>query len=251
MEKRKTLAAAALTGAIGAGALFGAALGNPLASGAQEDTTTTEAAPPADGEGREGREGRGHRGPFDLEAAAEAVGLSVEDLRAQLAEGKTLAEVAEAQGVERQALIDALVAAGEARLDEAKAELPERVAELIDRTLPTRGEGGPGGHGGRGGHLGRGPGFEAAAEALGLEADAVKEALRDGTTIADLAEQQGVDVQTVIDAMVAEAQERIAQAVENGRLTQEQADERLADITERITDVVNNGRPERGGPEGD
>ena len=106
---------------------------------------------------------------------------------------------------------------------------------------------------GQRGHRGPGKGIrggEAAAEALGISTDELREALRDGATIAEVAALQGVDVQSVIDAMVAEAEERIAEAVENGRLTQEEADEKLAELTEKVTDVVNNGRPEGEGPRG-
>lgn len=91
---------------------------------------------------------------------------------------------------------------------------------------------------------------EAAAEALGITTDELREALRDGATIAEVAALQGVDVQSVIDAMVAEAEERLAEAVANERLTQEEADEKLAELTEKITDAVNNGRPEGEGPRG-
>jgi hypothetical protein len=93
-------------------------------------------------------------------------------------------------------------------------------------------------------------GGEAAAEALGITTDELRQALRDGATLAEVAALQGVDVQVVIDAMVAEARDHIEQAVEDGRLTREEADEKLAELTERITDVVNNGRPEGEGPRG-
>ncbi|MCP4435188.1 MAG: hypothetical protein GY812_06765 [Actinomycetia bacterium] len=105
---------------------------------------------------------------------------------------------------------------------------------------------------GRKGHGHKGiKGGEAAAEALGITTQELRQALRDGATIAEVAALQGVDVQTVVDAMVAEAQERLAAAVADGKLTQEEADEKAAELTERITDVVNNGRPEgERGPRG-
>lgn len=82
---------------------------------------------------------------------------------------------------------------------------------------------------------------------LGVTADDLRAAIQDGMTLADVAEQQGVAVDDVIDLMVSQAEERLADAVDEGRLTQEEADEKLADITEKITDNVNNGgRP--GGP---
>jgi hypothetical protein len=54
-----------------------------------------------------------------------------------------------------------------------------------------------------------------------------------------------VAVNTLIDALVAAAQERITQAVTDGDLTQEQADERLADLQTRITDPVNSTGDDR------
>ena len=94
----------------------------------------------------------------------------------------------------------------------------------------------------RRGHRG-GRSLGTVAEVLGLEADELRAQLADGATIADIA---GDDVDAVIDALVAEKTERIAQAVEDGRLTQEEADEKLADVEDRVTDKVNGIRPERG-----
>jgi len=76
---------------------------------------------------------------------------------------------------------------------------------------------------------------------LGIEGEALREAFAAGETLADVAETQGVPVQDVIDLMVANAEERIAQAVADGKLTAEEAEEKLAEITEKITDKVNNG----------
>ncbi len=241
MASRKILATAAMTAALATGGVVGAVVGTPVMSGAQEDTTTT--APAAD---PGAAEGRGH-GPFadirglKLEAAAEAIGISVDDLRAALKEGKTLAEVAEANGVDRQTLIDALVAAGNEQLDELRATLPERMAELVDRTLPERGEG----HGGRGG-MGR---FDdgVAAQVLGLSTDELREQLRSGKTLAEVAADQGVERQTLVDALVASATERLAQAVTDGKITQERADEMTARLPELIDKAVDGELRHRGG----
>jgi hypothetical protein len=67
----------------------------------------------------------------------------------------------------------------------------------------------------RGGAFG-GERLTTVAEALGLEESALLDALRDGQTIADIAEAQGVDVQDVIDALVADATERITTFVNEG-----------------------------------
>ena len=100
--------------------------------------------------------------------------------------------------------------------------------------------------------------LDTAATALGVTSEELRAALREGKSVADVAGEQGVDVQVVIDALAAEAQERIATAVSEGRITQAQADERLATLTDDITKIVNGegrgfgrGRgPGRGG-EGD
>ena len=120
-----------------------------------------------------------------------------------------------------------------------------KVVAALDAAGPMGRHGGRG-HGGHGGG-GRGAGIEAAATALGVTVEELHTALRDGTTIAALAATNGVDVQTVVDAMVAEATARLAERVTAGDLTQAEADAKLTDVTARITDVVNNGRPARDG----
>jgi hypothetical protein len=83
------------------------------------------------------------------------------------------------------------------------------------------------------------------AEALGMTPDEVREALQGGQTIAELADSKGVEVQTVIDAIVDDIEEHLAQAVEDGRLTQAEADEKAANAEERATALVNGELPPR------
>jgi polyhydroxyalkanoate synthesis regulator phasin len=66
---------------------------------------------------------RGDHGPFghDLDAAATYVGLTEEQLRTQLASGKTLADIAKAQGKSVDGLVDTLVAEFKQHLDAAVA----------------------------------------------------------------------------------------------------------------------------------
>jgi len=104
---------------------------------------------------------------------------------------------------------------------------------------------GPGGH--KGGGMRVGKGLDAAATALGMTEAELRTALQGGKTIADVAKDKGVDVQKVIDAMVAEAKTHLDQAVTNGKLTQAQADQRLTTITDSITKLVNGQLP-AGGP---
>jgi hypothetical protein len=65
-----------------------------------------------------------------------------------------------------------------------------------------------------------------------------------------VAEANGVDVQKVIDALVAEAQAHLDEEVAEGDLTQAEADAKKAALVERVTEMVNNPRPVRGPGDG-
>jgi hypothetical protein len=90
-----------------------------------------------------------------------------------------------------------------------------------------------------------GPNLDVAASAIGVDASELRDALHNGSTLAQVAQDHGVDPQTVIDALVADTQQHLADKVTSGEITQDQANEHLADATQRITDFVNNGKPER------
>jgi hypothetical protein len=218
---RRFVAPLVVAAAVAGGGVAGAALGVPVLSGAQETDSTAPTDVPALPDGAMPAPPEGApRGDGGFAAAAEALGLTVEELFTELRADKTIATVAQEKGVDVNTVIDAMVAkAVEAGRDEAEAR--ERITAFVNE-----------GRGGGAHHLrGRGFGIEldAAAEALGLDRSALVQELRDGKTIAQVAEEQGVDVDTVIDAMV-------------------------APVRERITEFVNEGAPARDGeaaPEGD
>ncbi len=84
-----------------------------------------------------------------------------------------------------------------------------------------------------------GKGFAALAEAVGVSTDDLRAALRDGQTIAEVAEANGTDPQHVVDTLVASGTERLDAAVADGRIDQSTADERKATLPERAADLVN------------
>ncbi|MBU3717901.1 MAG: hypothetical protein FGM45_06310 [Actinobacteria bacterium] len=123
-----------------------------------------------------------------------------------------------AEGAPRgpQAKLSALVTAG--TITQAKADA---VAAALEAARPAEGAGGRGDHGD---HQ-RGPraeGLAKAAEVIGITTDQLKTALQSGQTIAQVAQANGVSVNSVIDALVADAQ---------------------ANLRQRITDMVNGVRP--------
>jgi polyhydroxyalkanoate synthesis regulator phasin len=93
---------------------------------------------------------------------------------------------------------------------------------------------------------GRGAGMRAAAglvqivaEEVGQSPREVMEALRGGSTLAEIIAANGGSIEEVTAAAVEQAAEKINEAVENGRITQERADTILANLETRITSLLN------------
>lgn len=86
--------------------------------------------------------------------------------------------------------------------------------------------------------------FEVITGLLGLSGEEIHEALVGGQSLADLAVEQGVSVDDLIDAIVTERQSMIDDKVEAGVLTEEQAAEISEGLVDRVTARVNGERPE-------
>lgn len=229
---------------VGAGAtLLGATALIAVPALAQEDTTddsttdTTVEAPKA------------LRGGDKLATVADVLGIDATALRERLAAGESVADIAATEGVPVDEVVAALVAAAEERLDLAVAderitqdeadakltEVEERITAMVDGELPF----GFGHHR----HGFGGFGLDAISEVLGLDAAELGERLRAGDTLADIAAEQSVPIEDLTATIQAEISARLAEAVTDGRLTQERADEMLSGLTERIDDIVNGEAP--------
>lgn len=249
--------------------------GDDNQNGAGQATPTAPDAPdaklfdefvPGEFMGRRGF-GRGMSGMSNLRAplleiVAEQLDMTTDAVRSALAEGTTIAELAEANGVDVQVIIDAAVAEAAEHLqiavengritqEEADAVLDgmaDMLAVRVNESWQTRGFAPGLGHMGRGAHVAL---LDIVATELDLTLDEVRSALADGTTIAELAEANGVDVQVIVDAAVARAEEWLQTAVDSGRITQEQADAMLAQMAEHLAEQVNEPWPAAGPcPEG-
>jgi len=166
MEFKKPLTAALLTGGPIVGGFGTASIASAQYGGdtpAPTDTTAEangvtmqniqleDENAPAEGEdkGRQGRRG-GHGKGNRAEAIAEAIGITVDELRAGRDADMSLADIAEANGSSADALVDVLVAnvtgklnakvaAGELTEEEAAEKLAdeaERIEEKVD-TIPS------------------------------------------------------------------------------------------------------------------
>ena len=199
------------------------------------------------GEGRFGGDHGGrHGGPefMDQDAmkavVAQTLGLSVADLDAAKEAGKHLPQLAEEQGVDMETVKAAMKAEATRQVNQAVADgtITQAQADRILRRIENgRGPGHGPGCGGRHGDRQGGPEFmdqdamkAVVAQTLGLsvaDLDAAKEA---GKHLPQLAEEQGVDMETVKAAMKAEATRQVNQAVADGTITQAQADRILRRI---------------------
>jgi len=163
----------------------------------------------------------GRCGPV-LAAVVEAIGIPAEDLRAALASGQTLAQLAEANGVDPQVVTDAIVETGTVRIDQQaarsaitpdqaanrKAHLPERAADYVNDPIdPNRRQ------------FSRRIVMARAARTIGVPTTELVAALDQGQSIADVATANGVDPEVVIDELVEHSTERITAFV-NGEAPQ-------------------------------
>ncbi|MEM7139695.1 MAG: hypothetical protein AAF548_01605 [Actinomycetota bacterium] len=126
---------------------------------------------------------------------------------------------------------------------ETTAEVEETVFVPVQDDLPAEPEveGDAEETDGRRGHRG-GCSLEAVAEAIGVDEDALRAELDAGSSIADVAAANGVDVDVVVDAILDAKEDRLDAKVESGRLTEAEAEERLAGAEERALERVNQVR---------
>jgi hypothetical protein len=187
------------------------------------------------------------------EAATPSSTITVTDLGDGTYRDAYLDALAAELGVDRSALGPAAVAAAEAAIDAAEdagdisadraEELRTRLSEIAD---PERllggglgirlGPGGPGGHGhafriGAGGNV-----VDAAASALDMDIAALMEALRDGTSLEEIAADQGVSYDAVKTAVTTAVTDALSTAVDEGAITQDRADEILSNLQEWLDD---------------
>ena len=123
----------------------------------------------------------------------------------------------------------------------AKGTITQAQADAITKAMDdARAAHGPGkGHGQLAGMFGFLRNTEkAVADAIGITPEQLRDELRGGSTIAEVAKAHGVAESTVVDAIVSQATEKIDQAVSDGHLTEAQAAKLKRGIRDLATKVV-------------
>ena len=176
---------------------------------------------------------------------AEALGMDSEEIVDALKDGKTVAELAEEKGLELGDLVDALVNPRIATMKERMLERFESGEDLPfhgDRFSFDKSFGGRFGmmpRSGMGGMLGAGS--DLLSEALGMTTDELMAALEDGTTISELAEAQGVPLETLVDTLAEAMAEQMSVMVESGHLTQEDLEAHIEQMKEMLQAQLESG----------
>ncbi|HTA06556.1 MAG TPA: hypothetical protein VK774_09355 [Solirubrobacteraceae bacterium] len=157
----------------------------------------------------------------DVAAAAAYLGLSPQQLDAQLDSSKSLAQLADARsGKSEQGVIDAIVAARRARLAKTSANLPKRIGAEVKRPIVEAGAHGVAGARSKRTALGMLGRFTAsgrpgaiAAHYLGIAPARLRFQLHSGETLAQIASATPAKSSAgLLDALVAAKTKRLAGA---------------------------------------
>jgi hypothetical protein len=188
-----------------------------------------------------------------LKAAAAYIGVTVAELREQLRNEKSLAQVATANGKSVEGLKAAILADAKARLDrrvalgnltpERAAKALERLESRIDRIVN------------RAGALVRKPAQRLVVRAsvgitakyTGLTVPQVREQLRAGKSLAQITEGAGKSVEGLKQRILARAKAIIDRRVAAGKLTAERGQRLYDALAARIDRLLNRTRPATGG----
>lgn len=201
----------------------------------------------------------GHRPiKFGVKALLKDSGVTLEEMKEGAAAGSTLGQIIDQYGdisaeqaktnalAASSARLDELVAAGDLTQEQAD-QIEAKAPEMLDRLLNAV----PGEH--RGDGAGR-PGpkivknaLNTVAETLGMDVGTLLQELREGQTIAEIA---GLQTRAVIEALVADANAAIEQAVADGKLPAEKEATAKERAVAAIEKLVNEGLPERPAGEG-
>ncbi len=244
--KKKALFAAMSAGLL-AGTGAGFVLGMPGLTSAAGDVET-DAIDERSSDGADGRHGRGKGKGGKMgspETLAAALGVDTETLRSEFAAGKSIADIAAEKEIPIETVVAALVADLEEHLNEhvANGSLTEdevaeklasaedRISEKVNEVPPTRDRNsGPR----RGGKL-----PAAVLEMLGIDGPTLREAFSEGKSVADIAEENGVEIGDIVGALVDERAAHFAEYVADGSLTEDEAAEKLEAMEAKITARLN------------
>ncbi|SFB52618.1 Short C-terminal domain-containing protein [Cohnella sp. OV330] len=248
------LAVAVFGSAVSVGSAFAATTKTTAKTAQTQSATSTAQSTQVKGDGH--HRGGGFRAGWNSAELAALLNLTEDELKTQLAAGKTLSDIASAQGVDAQKVQDLILSAMTAQLDsrladgkitqtqydEQKATLADRAADALTGAFSGKG-GGKGGQGGFGGGRGGFGGLDLKdnadiASLLGLTTDELSTQLEAGKSLSDLAGEKGVAVDTVTAKVVTLLAAALDQRLADGKITQTAYDAQKAKLADQATRIV-------------
>ncbi len=188
-----------------------------------------------------GQGGRGHGGIRAAgQTAATTIGVSPEELRTQVRGGKTVAQIATEHGVDPSSVVNAIVAALSQKIDQkaaagtidanraaqAKQKLPNAASKFVNETKPRRG------------YRVLKDAVQAAAKEIGVSTNDLRDAHKNGKSIAQVAQDHGKSADDVVNAIVKAATADVDQAVKDGKLDAQKADQIKKNLPDRAKTLV-------------
>jgi polyhydroxyalkanoate synthesis regulator phasin len=201
------------------------------------------------GPGAFGRNVLGHELTVGVDAAAKALNMTMADLKTALQSGKSVADIAKEKNVALDTVKKAIMDAETAQIDQAvkdgkltadqAVKLKTNLSAQVDKFLQAK-RNVKGGFPGKPG-MAR-PGFlvfdDAAAKALNMTTADLNTALRSGKSVADVAKEKNVALDTVKKAIVDAATAQIDQAVKDGKLTADQATKLKDNLSQQVDNFL-------------
>ncbi|MCE1253235.1 MAG: hypothetical protein LWX83_06750 [Anaerolineae bacterium] len=178
---------------------------------------------------------------------AQALNMSVDELKTEIKSGKNVAQLAEEKGVDLDTLVKDLTQKAQTRLQQSVSQGKITQAQA-DRRLKTLQDGLK-----KWFNSGRPPARVKAdlmvirdakivAEKLGLTEVELFKAVKNGSSVAQLAEQKGIDLDEVVQAVLNKHAESLQKAVDAGKLSQAQMDQRLETLKQQLISRFTDGR---------
>lgn len=173
------------------------------------------------------------------DAVADLLGMTPEEILAGQINGKTLEEMADEKGITEEEISNAVYAAIQERLDQAVSDnlITEEQAEQFLSNLEERiagprpgdRDGQPGRPEGRVSGFGMAPAAkgtitDSIATLLGMTPEEIREERAAGKTLSEIAAEHDISEQELVDAIIADQKDAIDQALEDGLITEAQAD---------------------------
>ena len=188
-----------------------------------------------------GQGGRGHGAIRAAgQTAASTIGISPDELRSEIRSGKTVAKVATDHGVDPNNVVNAIVAALTQEIDQkaaagtidanraaqAKQKLPNAASRFVNETKARRG------------YRVLEDAVQAAAKEIGVSTNDLRDAHKNGKSIAQVAQDHGKSTDDVVNAIVKAATADVDQALKDGKIDAQKADQIKKNLPDRAKTLV-------------